>query len=132
MNKNYVYRCFRWLANGLIKQMFEKKLPNETVDLLNKFYSLIDNRIEDFWEFDEKLMLDLGFIQYESSYYDIWLIPIWMFPLIPEDIKLYATDGSSFEFHSEIAPKTTLFNCFTYGLRKVHQNSVKTSCISDV
>lgn len=128
LDKNYLYRCFRWLTNELIKEKLENKLPPELNRILNKFYDSISKKVEDMTTTDEKSMLDLGFIPYEISRGGIiWLIPLWMYPLIPENTQVYTTTGSMFEFHEKTAPKDTMFNCLKYGIldsSKVHKESV--------
>ena len=114
-NRNYLYRCFRWLTNEIVKNQLQGKTNVE--DVLDKFYDTVSNHISDFYVMTEEEMLDLGFIQYEGSHVVVWLIPLWLMPLIPENMKMYKPDGTSFYYNSKTAPKDIMFNCLTYGFK---------------
>lgn len=115
-NKTYVYRCFRWLTNEIIKSKFINE--DTSIDnVLDKFYETISRYVPDWYSMTDQEKLDLGFIQYEGATCTIWLIPLWMMPLIPENIELCDINGESFIYNSKTSPKTVMFNCLTYGLK---------------
>ena len=55
-NRNYLYRCFRWLTNEIVKNQLQGKTNVEEV--LNKFYDTVSNHISDFYIMTEEEMLE--------------------------------------------------------------------------
>lgn len=120
MNKNYINGCLRWLANELVPFYNSKTLPKSVMSKLNVFYESIEASID--WErFSRQDLLTLGFLNWEEhdtpdDLSGVWFIPHWLFPIIPDGMKVYTSDGESFFFDSETAPTEVLYGCLTFGI----------------
>ena len=120
MNKNYINGCLRWLANELVSFYRTKTLPKAVMSKLNVFYESVEASI-DWYRLSKQDLLTLGFLNWEEhetadDLYGVWFIPNWLFPVIPEGMTVYTSDGSSFLFNSEKAPTEVIYGCLTFGI----------------
>lgn len=124
-DKNYLFRCFRWMSNELVRQYLNNSLPLSVTKILEKFYDSISTRLNDWSSLSKDTMLELGFIRYEGAKTIVWLIPLWMYPIIPENVLLTTPDGSNFIFNSKTASTNTIFNCLTYGIKEMETDKIE-------
>ena len=121
MNSNVEYslRCLRWLANAVAKEYQEGNLSAELKTRTEKFYSSISPKF-DWHEFTRDDLIRLGFMCYgseEELNYELWLIPLWLYPVIPEGLLLTDINHNMFTFRRNNAPYEIFYGCMTYGLR---------------
>lgn len=86
---------------------------------MNKFYSSVNTSIE--WDdLTRDDFLSLGFMCYgyeQEDPYELWLIPIWLYPIIPDGLQLEDIHMNSFLFNRETTPYETFYGCMTYGIK---------------
>lgn len=112
----YIHRCLRWLANGMVSEYLEKKLPPELDKRIDSFYVCIKKAI-DWYNLTREDFLNLGFMCWmERDDKELWLIPHWLFPVIPEGITLTDSHGNDLTFNSKTASRAITFGCLSYGL----------------
>lgn len=58
----------------------------------------------------------LGFCRWDEEYPNLWLMPIWLFPIIPEGMELMDINGEKFKFERDKADKDIRFGCLAYGI----------------
>ena len=119
MNKHYVNRCLRWLANELVPFYLNSDLPEELNLKIDSFYDCVSDSI-DWYNMTLKDVQQLGFLNWEedeeSAKNGIWFIPTWLFCTIPEGIQLVDKNGNKFEFHKTTAPTDVMYGCLTFGV----------------
>lgn len=119
MNKHYVNRCLRWLANELVHYYNEESLPQPLTTKIETFYRSISGAI-DWFNLTTKDVQELGFLNWEDNDAEdkpVWFIPSWLFHAIPEGIMLYDKNGEPFIFHANTAPLDVMFGCLTFGVK---------------
>ena len=120
MNKNYVNRCLKWLANEIVVFYNNNTLPEELNVKIDTFYDCIKKSI-DWFSLTKKDVQRLGFLCWEeddeSADTGVWFIPNWLLPVIPEGLILYDKDGQPFEYHRVSAPDEVLYGCLTFGVK---------------
>ena len=120
MNKHYVNRCLKWLANELVTFYLEEDLPEELSEKVDTFYDCIGKSI-DWFSLTKKDVQRLGFLCWEeddeSADNGVWFIPNWLFPVIPDGIILFDKDGEPFEYHRATAPDEVMYGCLTFGVK---------------
>ena len=126
MNKHYVNRCLRWLANELAPMYLNDMLPPEADKKFETFYDCVSNAI-DWYNLTKSDVLKLGFMSWEeddeTSDKGTWFIPFWLFPAIPEGITLIDKDNNQFEFHKLTASRDVMYGCLTFGIKLNEQGS---------
>ena len=58
----------------------------------------------------------LGFCRWDEEYPNLWLFPLWLFPIIPEGIEVIDINGEKYKFEREKADNDERFGCLPYGL----------------
>ena len=87
-----------------------------------KLYKAIEETI-DFNTLTVEDVKFLGFKKWdEEEYPNLWLFPIWLFPIIPEGIEVTSISGEKFNFEKEKADKDIRFGCLAYGLEIKEDN----------
>lgn len=118
MNRGYVNRCLRWLANEMFPFYFDGELPKELEAKVDTFYKSIEGCI-DWYNMTRKDLLRLGFLNLEEDEdvtNSLWLIPTWLFPVIPEGMTVYDADKKPFAFFKNSAPQDVMYGCYTFGI----------------
>ena len=119
MNKHYVNRCLRWLANELAPYYLNDALPQEVDKKFETFYDCVGNAI-DWYNLTKNDVIRLGFMSWEeddeAADKGVWFIPFWLFPAIPEGITLTDKDNNEFVFHKMTAPRDVMYGCLTFGI----------------
>lgn len=119
---HYVTRCFRWLSNELVGPYREGCLPAPLKNKIDTFYDSIRSTID--WDMltrDDCLWL--GFINSQRDMIsakgviqELWLIPQWLIPVIPEGLLVEDIKGNRFEYREKVCDKTTHFGVLEYGI----------------
>lgn len=118
LNKNYINSCLRWLANELVPFYKTRSLPRGVMDKLDTFYSSVSKSL-DWYNITEQDMLNLGFLNWGDNDEDsvnVWFIPNWLSPIIPEGLTVYNTQGTPFDFDPKTASTEVLYGCLTFGI----------------
>lgn len=90
-----------------------KETVDEEIKFIRKRYDLTEDA-------EERRMYERD-IERNKRTAGLWLIPLWLFGMIPEGIKLTAIDGEEFEFHKETADKDCRFGCLSYGIYPIDE-----------
>ena len=115
MNENYMSSCFRWLLTKLFPMYHNKQLSKEVSSCIDIFYKSVASSI-DWGNITKEDAITLGFLNWNEDFSGPWLIPCWMFPLVPEGAVLYDNDDKPFVFKKTEASVELLFGCLTYGI----------------
>lgn len=116
---DYVLRCLRWLANAVAEDYQVNNMSNKLKLKTDKFYASIGPVI-DWHELTRDDFLRLGFMCYgyaDDDPYELWLIPQWLYPVIPEGMQLMDLNNQFFSFKRGCTPYEIFYGCMTYGIR---------------
>lgn len=104
MEKNSMYRYFRWLTGKVADQYLKGLLSKSLAKEVRKFYKSLDQSLN--WdELTKEDLISLGFVLWhEAELSDLWLIPGWLYPIIPEGLKVQTTDYHTYNFDPSILP----------------------------
>lgn len=120
VDMNYIVRCFRWVMNELVQDYIDKRLSDEQLQRFDTFYSCIEKTID--WDnLTRENCLDLGFMccvdeEVERPVNELWLIPHWLLPVIPDGIILTCINNETIEYHYSEADHTVQYGVLTYGI----------------
>lgn len=118
----YVTRCFRWLTNELVIPYMDNKLPSSLKTKIDTFYDSVRKTVD--WDsLTRDNCLWLGFmnsqrdmISAQGVIQELWLIPQWLIPIIPEGMYVEDVQGNRFQYNSSTCDKTTQFGVLGYGI----------------
>ena len=118
----YVTRCFRWLTNELVIPYMDNKLPSALKTKIDTFYDSVRKTVD--WDsLTRDNCLWLGFmnsqrdmISAQGVIQELWLIPQWLIPIIPEGMYVEDVQGNRFQYNSSTCDKTTQFGVLSYGV----------------
>lgn len=105
----------------------DHKLFSKLANVFRTFYrslNLDSNKsCVEFIKGDEETLKYLGFKKWDDEPNKdrlyLWLIPFWLFPMIPDGTELYTISGKSFIWDSENpADLESRFGCLGYGILK--------------
>lgn len=116
---DYITRCLRWLANVVVAEDKQGKLSPLMHEKLCKFVQSVGRDI-DLYTLTREDFLTLGFMCYgyeDDDPYELWLIPVWMYDLIPDLMELEDIEHNKFIFNKKTAPCEPFYGCLQYGLR---------------
>lgn len=111
MDKN-VISCLVWYANASAKGVLcGNSWPDTFVRDYNKqiatqFWTTLAGSIN-FVGMSEEEAEELGFYQYEEGS-TLWLFPLWLVPMIPENLTVFNVNGEKFKYKREKAAITTI------------------------
>lgn len=125
---DYALRCLKWLANAVAVDYKVNNMSTQLKQKTDKFYDAIRHVI-DWHNLTYKELLKLGFMNcgYEDTDpYELWLIPQWLYPIIPEGLLVEDLDRNEFEFHRHTAPYDLFYGCMKYGIKLKNESYGKT------
>lgn len=115
----YIHRTLRWLANLMVVDYENRTLSPMLMEKMNKLYSTLQDTIE--WgKLTKQNCIDLGFISYEAhshEEYEVFCIPAWLYPIIPEGLKVMDTSFREFKFTRLECPFNINYGTLNYGLK---------------
>lgn len=117
---NYVNKCLRWLTTALVDEAQKDSVSLALQDKLDKCFTAITSAID--WEnLTYEDVKQLGFMCYgeeEESEDSLWLIPIWLYPAIPEGLTCYMMESDrKFIFNRRNATYSNFYGCLEYGIK---------------
>lgn len=119
IESSYVRRCLKWLANVIAIEYQRNDLSSTLRTKVEKFYTAICSSLE--WsELTRDDFLELGFMcnGYEiEDPYELWLIPTWLYPVIPDGLLVMNLKHEFFEFNKKRTPYITFYECMNFGIR---------------
>ncbi len=112
-----VEKCFTWLANYLSESIFYDEwgdafCRNNNIEVFETFYNEI-GAVLDFTKITTEMADILQFQKWSNG---MWLIPLYIVPLIPEGTELTGVDGSIVEYHPGEIDLAVQFGCIPYGI----------------
>lgn len=123
MDKSLVNH-FTWLANKLAESYSydtwsDSFKAKEIKDAFNTFYKSIRGNLD--LDLDKLTVADLRemrFARWSDENPDLWLIPLWFVPLLPEGIELTSIFGKKVIFNGNNIDLDIRFGCIAYGIIK--------------
>lgn len=115
MNAN-VMNCLTWLANRVSEDYVWGRGDVRKKDMLEAFYKELRNKNAiDFEHLTIAQAKELRFGKWDENG-NLWLIPIWLYPLIPNGLELKGIMGGKVIFDGNNIDTDTRFGCLAYGI----------------
>ena len=90
--KREIKNCLTWLANQIALDYIYGDKFHSNKEIMEKFYDSIKNEIE--WNtMTTQQAKELRFARWSDDMPNLWLIPIWLYPVIPDDLPLICING---------------------------------------
>lgn len=110
--------CLTWLANAVAEPVLHIKNPGHLDSDIRQSWGVFCNSIKSKGYIDWKNLTlqeakELRFCRWDEES-DLWLIPIWLYPFIPEDLELTSIGGNK-GFAPNIDTDTR-FGCLAWGI----------------
>lgn len=122
-NHKYIDKCVRWLAAAVVEDVRHDSVSKQLNEKFTKCYDAISNAID--WDTltleDVKELGFMGYGENEDEYDCLWLIPMWLYPAVPEGVALQMRDTNrEFYFNRKTASCRNFYGCLEYGIRVAH------------
>lgn len=115
--KNEIMNCLTWYANQIeMAYRYNRKLENVYTEISiakTKFLEEIKMYI-DFSKLTKEEAVELRFGKWEDKS-DLYLIPIYLLPILPIGIELTAIDGEKIIYNEDFYDDETRMGCLAYG-----------------
>ena len=116
--KKEIMNCLTWYENRIEMACRYHSNPDDVyteIKLARKrFLEEIKKHI-DFTKLTKEEAIELGFKKWDNDS-NLYLIPIWLFPVIPIGIELTAIDGEKVIYNGENIDDDTRFGCIACGI----------------
>ncbi|MGN0173974.1 MAG: hypothetical protein ACI39F_05995 [Acutalibacteraceae bacterium] len=119
--KSEIQNCLSWLVNGLATAYVydswgDKMKVREMKEKFDMFYKQFkDKNLIDFNNLTISEAKELRFGKWDENS-DLWLIPLWLYPLIPIGTKLTSISGNEIIFDGKNIDKDIRFGCLAWGI----------------
>ena len=115
--KNEVKNCLTWLANTLAVMYVGKQINEVKIkQALDKFYQAFKKEnLINFNDLTTEEARELRFCKWQENS-NLYLIPIWLYPLIPIGLELTSISGEKIVFDGNNIADDIRFNCIAYGI----------------
>ena len=114
--KDNIKNCLTWLANKTAENYVYGYAKGREKDTLDTFYNEFKTKkLIDFENITISEARELRFGKWEDNN-DLWLIPIWLYPLIPIGLELKSISGEKVIFNGNNIDKDIRFGCLAYGI----------------
>lgn len=111
-----VANCLTWLANLYTEEYVWGRADERKKSKLTVFYTeLREKKAVDFERLTIAEAKELRFGRWTKDS-DLWLIPIWLYPLIPVGLELTSISGKKVVFDGKNIDTDTRFGCLAYGI----------------
>lgn len=120
----YIHRTLRWLANLVVVDYENHCLTSTLTQKMDKLYSILQDTI-DWNKLTKQNCIELGFVSYEAHShepYEVFCIPAWLYPVIPEGFKVMNTSFEEFKFSRATCPFDINYGTLNYGLKFKNPN----------
>lgn len=116
--KPELQNCLTWLANAVAESCLHVKSPDHLDKDIRSSWRVFCNSIKSNNHIDWKNLTlqeakELRFRRWEEES-DLWLIPIWLYPFIPEDLELTSIGGNKGFAHN--IDTDVRFGCLAWGI----------------
>ena len=115
--KNEVKNCLTWLANTLAVMYVGKQINEVKIkQALDKFYQAFKKEnLINFNDLTTEEARELRFCKWQEND-NLYLIPIWLYPLIPVGLELTSISGEKIVFDGNNIGDDIRFDCIAYGI----------------
>lgn len=118
--KPEIANCLTWYANQ-IEMAFEYNYePNDIYKEITiarkRFMEALKDEI-DFNNLTEKEAIELRFGKWSEEDPSLYLIPIWLLPILPVGTKLTSINGDEIVYDGKNVDNDVRFGCLAYGVR---------------
>ncbi len=115
--KKEVKNCLTWLANTLAAMYVGKQINEVKIKhALDKFYQAFKKeKLIDFNNLTIEEARELRFCKWQENS-NLYLIPIWLYPLISVGLELTSVSGEKIVFDGNNIADDIRFDCIAYGI----------------
>lgn len=108
--------CLIWLANAVAESVIHTKNPGHLDSDIRQSRGVFFNSAKKYIDWKNLTIEEARELCFQKWYeeFDLWLIPICLYPFIPEDLELTSIVG-----HKDFAPNIdtdTRFGCLAWGI----------------
>lgn len=119
--KAELINCFTWYANRISETTIYTNWPDalareEVMKASKKFLNALKNYI-DFENLTEREARELRFQKWSEDEPDLYLIPLYLLPILPIGIELTCLDGENLIYDGKNVDDDIRFGCIAYGIR---------------
>lgn len=119
--KAELINCFTWYANRISETTTYTNWPDalareEVMKASKKFLNALKNYI-DFENLTEREARELRFQKWSEDEPDLYLIPLYLLPILPIGIELTCLDGENLIYDGKNVDDDIRFGCIAYGIR---------------
>lgn len=118
--KNEIRDCFTWYANRVAEtvqytswsdEFCRKEINEATYKFLNELQKYID------WpNLTKDEAIELRFCRWSEDEPDLYLIPLYLLPILPRGTKLTTIGGEEIVYDGTNVDKDIRFGCLAYGI----------------
>lgn len=118
--KPEIMNLLTWYANQIEMACEYCHEPNDIYTEIKiarkKFLEKLKDEI-DFNNLSKQEAIELRFVKWSKEDPTLYLIPIWLLPILPVGTKLTAIDGDEIVYDGKSIDNDTRFGCLAYGVR---------------
>lgn len=119
--KQAIITCLTWQANMVAQTVQYDTWSDEfcrrmTKDVYNSFINELKKHI-DLKHITREEAVELGFTMWSHETPDLYLIPLYLLPIIPVGTKLTSISGDKVIYDGTNIDKDILFGCLAYGIK---------------
>lgn len=114
--KHELQNCLTWLANAVAEPVLHTKDPGHLDSDIRQSWGVFCNSAKKYIDWKNLTIeeaRELRFRKWDEES-DLWLIPIWLYPFIPEDLELTSIGGNK-GFAPNIDTDVR-FGCLAWGI----------------
>ena len=118
--KKEIMNCFTWYANrvaetvqytNLYDEICRKEIKEATEKMLNELQKYIE------WDkLTKEEALELRFVLWSEEYPDLYLLPLYILPILPVGTELTSISGKKIIYDGTNVDKDIRFGCIAYGI----------------
>lgn len=121
MMKAELINCFTWYANRISEtttytNWSDNFAREEVMKCSKKFLNALKNYI-DFENLTEREARELRFQKWSEDEPDLYLIPLYLLPILPIGIELACLDGEKLIYDGKNVDDDIRCGCIAYGIR---------------
>jgi hypothetical protein len=118
--KQEIINCLTWYANKVAEttqytnwsdDFCRKEIKESTEKFINELKKHID------WDnLTVEEARELRFCRWDDDQPDLWLIPLWLLPIVPIGMELETIDGTKVIYDGTNVDNDIRFGCIAYGI----------------
>lgn len=121
--KKEIQNCLAWLANRVSEIIVYKNWDKESKEkeiekTINIFYTELKKQIN-FTKLTVEEAKQLRFHRWSEEQTNLWLFPLYLTPIIPEELEVISISGNRYKYEKDKADNDTRDirrGCVSYGI----------------